>query len=93
MIDTAYSQKALRDKDLYQHIVEHRRSITPLRGIDYANHSAGKINFIPPGGLIKKWKNDYQQMQENMIYKESLPFDKLIARLQTLKDTINKLNY
>ena len=37
LMDTEFGKKALADKNLYQHIVEHRRTITPLRGIDYAN--------------------------------------------------------
>jgi hypothetical protein len=93
MMNTEYSEKALTDENLYQHIVEHRRTITPLRGIDYANHSDNKINFIPPLNIIEKWKKDYQQMQESMIYKDSLPFNELIAKLQLLQDRINKLKY
>jgi len=93
MMDTEYSVKALKDKNLYQHIVEHRRTITPLRGIDYDNHTTNKINFIPPANIIADWKKDYQQMQQSMIYKDSLPFDKLIEKLETLKNTINQLNY
>lgn len=93
MMDTQYSEKALTDKNLYQHIVEHRRTITPLRGIDYANHSTNKISFIPPASMIGKWEKDYKQMQESMIYKQSLPFHELIAKLQSLQNRINKLKY
>lgn len=92
MIDTEFEKKALADKDLYEHIVEHRKTITPLRGINYANHAPGKINFIPPTEITGAWEKDYKQMQESMIYTESLPFEKLLKRLEELKKKINALN-
>lgn len=91
MMDTPYAEIAIENMDLYNEIVEHRRTITPLRGIDYDNHSPDKINFIPPDKFMSAWKKDYETMQESMIYKPSLPFDKLIERLKTLKAKINQL--
>ena len=91
LMDTEFGIKALADKNLYQHIVEHRRTITPLRGIDYANHAPDKINPIPPDNIIKEWQKDYEQMRQSMIYRESLSFDKLIGRLTELKNRINKI--
>ena len=91
LMDTDFGAKALTDKNLYQHIVEHRRTITPLRGIDYANHAPEKINMIPPDEMIDAWKKDYEQMQQSMIYRESLPFDKLMERINILKSRINKM--
>ena len=92
MMDTEYAEKALADKNLYQHLVEHRRTITPVRGIDYANHMPNKINPIPPKGLFDAWKKDYEQMQQNMIYGESISFEKLLERILLLKNRINKIN-
>lgn len=93
LMDTEFGIKAIADKKLYQHIVEHRKTITPLRGIDYANHAPEKINFIPPDDLMDTWKKDYGLMQQSMIYRESLSFDKLIIRLTELKNRINKINH
>ena len=93
MMDTEYEKKALSTKNLYNNIVEHRKTITPIRGIDYNNHTPEKINFIPPDDLLKLWEKDYKFMQESMIYKDSLPFDKLIERLTLLKNKINQLNF
>ncbi|HSH68019.1 MAG TPA: nucleotidyl transferase AbiEii/AbiGii toxin family protein, partial [Bacteroidia bacterium] len=93
IMDTEFSEKALTDKNLYQHIVEHRKVITPIRGIDYANHAPEKINFIPPKEIIGEWEKDYKQMQESMIYIESLSFDKLLVRMAELKKRINNLTH
>jgi len=93
LMDTDFGMKALADKDLYLHIVEHRSKITPLRGIDYANHAPDKINFIPPDNMIAAWKKDYEQMQQSMIYRESLAFDKLMERIVLLKEKINNIKH
>jgi hypothetical protein len=93
LMDTEYAIRALADKELYWHIVEHRKTITPIRGIDYANHAPEKINPLPPAELFDVWKKDYEQMQQSMIYRESIPFDRLIDRLLELKRRINNINH
>jgi len=92
LMDTEYAMAALDNTALYQTIVEHRAKLTPLRGIDYANHTPDKINPIPPDAMMGEWEKDYQIMQESMLYNPSLPFDKLIERMQELKSRINNLN-
>ncbi len=92
LMDTEYAEAALGNKELYQTIVEHRAKLTPLRGIDYANHTPDKINPIPPDAVIGVWEKDYQAMQESMLYNPSLPFAKLIERLYELKARINNLS-
>jgi predicted nucleotidyltransferase component of viral defense system len=91
LMDTEYAMAALGNTALYQTIVEHRAKLTPLRGIDYANHTPDKINPIPPDAMMGDWEKDYQIMQESMLNNPSLPFNKLIERIQELKSRINNL--
>lgn len=93
LMDTEHANRALNDTVLYHTIVEHRKTLTPLRGIDYSNHTPDKINPIPPDEILEAWEKDYKTMQGNMLYKPSLPFDKLIVRLAELKARINTLNH
>jgi predicted nucleotidyltransferase component of viral defense system len=93
LMDTEYAVAALKNKELYDTIVEHRKKLTALRGIDYANHTPDKINPIPPDAIIGAWKKDYQAMQENMLYNPSLSFDELIARINILKERVNAINH
>jgi hypothetical protein len=92
LMDTEYAMAALSNHELYQTIVQHRAKLTPLRGIDYANHTPDKINPIPPDAIIGEWEKDYQAMQESMLYNPSLSFNKLIERMDELKSRINNLN-
>jgi hypothetical protein len=93
LMDTDHADRALNNNLLYHTIVEHRRTLTPIRGIDYSNHTPDKINPIPPNEILEAWEKDYKTMQGNMLYKPSLPFDQLIIRLTGLKARINKLNH
>lgn len=91
IMDTGYGELALKDQLLYQHIVEHRKMITPIRGIDYSNHAPEKIVIVPPKELISAWKKDYEIMQQSMIYGNALIFEDLMAKISELNTRINKL--
>ncbi len=91
LMATHYADKALNDNNLYECIVEHRKTLTAIRGIDYNNHAPSKIKIIPPDEVLSLWENDYEIMQKNMIYGESLPFHKLMERIAFLQNKINNI--
>lgn len=93
LMDTDFAVNALSDMDLYWHIVNHRRTMTAIRGIDYANHIPSRIKILPPDDFMGNWNMDYQQMQLSMIYRESIPFEKLIERITELNYRINKIDH
>lgn len=91
LMDTDFAINALNDKESYNTIVSHRSMLTAIRGIDYANHTPTKIDPIPPQSIIGEWEKDYVAMQQSMLYNPSLSFDKLIERMQILKERINSI--
>lgn len=93
LMDTPFAVTALADIALYQHIVDHRRTVTPLRGIDYTHHAPDKIDPVPPSELLAAWERDYKAMQESMLYNPSLPFAELLNRIKELKKRINALKW
>jgi hypothetical protein len=90
---TPFAQKALQSADLYNTIIAHRSKFTPITGVDYTQHSPDKIRFIPPVNLLPFWETDYKQMQENMIYGDSLTFRHLIQNLTILQTRINCIEW
>jgi predicted nucleotidyltransferase component of viral defense system len=90
LMDTNFAIKALNNKDLYNAIVEHRRTLTSMKEVDYSTHSPQTINFVPPDFVMNEWREDYEKMK-NMIYGESLPFDKLIERIKELNERFRKI--
>ena len=91
LMDHKYGQEAIKNKELFETLVQHRSKYTPIRGIPYDLHTPQTINFIPPPEVIELWKKDYQAMQEFMIYGETLEFDNLIERLVDLKNRLKNL--
>ena len=91
LMDTDFADRALNDTSLYQSIVEHRRKLTAISGIDYSTLLPDTINFVPPASVIDNWQDDYFAMQASMIYGDSLPFGKLIERIKKLNERFRKI--
>ena len=92
MMDTHHATEALLDKRLYEEIIEHREAFNKVTGVNYELHQPGTIDFIPPDSVIKTWESDYRDLQSNMIYGDSLSFDKLMERLKRLRDRFRVIN-
>lgn len=91
LMDTDFAKDALNNPELYLAIVEHRKMLTAMKEVDYSTHVPEKINFVPPVAIIDLWRKDYETMQSNMIYGDSLPFDKLIDRLKELNERFRQI--
>ena len=91
LMDTSFAFDALGNKDLYDMIVEHRRTLTSMKEVDYTTHAPETINFVPPAAVMAAWKKDYEIMQGYMIYGKSLSFDKLIERIKELNERFNNM--
>jgi len=91
LMDTDFAKNALNSPELYLAIVEHRKMLTTMKEVDYSTHVPEKINFVPPVTIIDLWRKDYETMQSNMIYGDSLPFDKLIDRLKELNERFRQM--
>ena len=93
MMDTPVAENALKDKGLYDSIVEHRRVFVGLKGFDYSTLATKTIKITPPDSIIAQWQEDYEVMQRTMIYGKSLPFGKLIDRIERLNERINQIDW
>ncbi|MFQ7049730.1 MAG: nucleotidyl transferase AbiEii/AbiGii toxin family protein, partial [Alistipes shahii] len=91
LMDTDFGKAALADPRMYAEIVRHRSIFNTIRGVDYRTHHPSRIDFIPPEKLAEVWRRDYERMQEYFIYGDSLPYDRLIARMAELRDRFRKV--
>lgn len=91
LMDTDFGKAALADPKMYVEIVRHRSIFNTIRGVDYRTHHPSRIDFIPPEKLAEVWRRDYERMQEYFIYGDSLPYDRLIARMAELRDRFRKV--
>jgi len=92
LMDTDFAREALSNRDLYETIVEHRRTLTAMKEVDYDTHTPDKINFVPPEAMLAQWKEDYEAMQLGMIHGKSLPFNKLIDRIKVLNERFRNID-
>ena len=90
LMDTNFAREALNNKELYNTIIEHRRTLTAMKEIDYSTHAPKTINFVPPDFVMGAWQEDYKKMG-NMIYGKSLSFDKLIERIKELNERFRNI--
>lgn len=92
IMDTAIAENALKNKDLYQSIIAHRRMFIAMKDFDYDTLSPATTNIIPPQNVIKQWEDDYNKMRA-MIYGDTLPFNKLINKIKELNERINQIDW
>ena len=92
IMKTPIYARAINDRELYKHVIEHRRTFIGLRGFDYDTLNRDTLCIIPPASVIELWRADYENMRENMIYGESLPFDDLINQLKELNQQIKSMD-
>ena len=93
IMNTFIAENALKNKELYNSIVEHRRIFVGLKDFDYNTLAPKTIQIIPPDSVIAQWQEDYEIMQRTMIYGKSLSFSKLIDSIKQLNERINRIDW
>jgi hypothetical protein len=92
ILETPIAEKALKNKDLFQSIVKHRRMFIAMKDFDYDTLAPASLKIVPPESVIAKWEDDYKKMQ-TMIYGKLLPFNELIDKIKQLNAQINQLDW
>lgn len=85
LMNTPFGEEAINDRDLYNRIVEHRKTYYAVKNVDYSLHAPSSIRVCPPDSELDKWEDDYVTMRQSFIYGDSIPFDELIARIRELE--------
>lgn len=93
MMDEKFANEAIHDESLYNEIVQHRKTFTAWSGLDYHTHSPQTITIVPPKQILKELQDDYANMQIGFIYGDSLPFERLIARIEELQSRFRSLPF
>jgi len=87
-----YMDKAIKNPELYQTIVEHRQKFNKVGGVDYNLHVPQSINPLPPANVLNSWKADYNTMAIEMIYEQNPPsFEQILEEITLIKNGINAL--
>ena len=86
LIHTPYAEMALRDSALYHEIVEHRRKFYHVGYVDYDKELPANIQIMPSDELMLAYEADYNEMNEDFIYGQSLAFGELMEKISKLQE-------
>ena len=86
-----FAKEAVSNNELWETIAHHRKLFTSVLGVDYTPDIRKRIQLTPPPNIVDVWAKDYQEMQESMIYGDSLPFDKLLERIHILENRFHNI--
>jgi hypothetical protein len=87
---TPFGKEAMNDFHLYECLIKHRESYNRISWVDYKSLKRATLSFIPPEDVMDMYRQDYNQMVEQMIYGEALSFDDLIKQLKILQNDFRK---
>lgn len=85
MMNEPFAQKAVGDDELWNTIHHHRELFTSIKDVDYTPDIRKRIVLLPPEEVRKVWQEDYDAMQESMIYGEHLTFEQLLLKIEELQ--------
>lgn len=91
MMDEPFAIEAISNNELWETIAHHRKLFTSVLGVDYTPDIRKRIQLIPPSNVIAIWEKDYQEMQDSMIYGNSLPFNTLLERIHILENRFHNI--
>jgi hypothetical protein len=90
MMDKELADSAISDNELWTTIRHHREKFTHISDVDYSQDIRSNICLIPPDNVIANWQQDYETMQQTMIYGKTLTFGELINRIKQLEKRIQQ---
>lgn len=95
LMGTQWGEDALRDRALYEKIVEHRRKFYHVGGVDYDKDYPQEIRFVPQGELAERYRADYDDMLHTYIYDKAsaLTYEELIGRLEALEARMHGMEW
>lgn len=81
ILDSDFGQEALKNTELFESIINHRKVLTPMKTTDYETLTLQSLHIIPPNEHLANYQSDYREMQNSMIHGESLDFDILLEKI------------
>ena len=85
------ANKAAKDLDLFQRIVEHRKIYFKYTWMDYSTLAPGQLRLIPDENQTADWRSDYAGMQREMFFGEVPDFDEVLATVKVFENVFNEI--
>lgn len=85
---TPHGERALRDVELLEKVVKHKRLFFASGQAHYEKARAGTLRLVPPEERLSGLRADYEKMKP-MIFDDPPPFAAIIEQLRALERRIN----
>lgn len=96
IMDSEYGIAAIRNQELYDHIISHRKLYIRNKHVNYDRHGAREIDFMPNAKWIAEMQEDFRLMEPMFYGNKTLSFDQLMGRMKELMIKVramdNKVN-
>lgn len=91
LADHEVGRQAVRDVELLQDVLSIKETFYRSGHSHYDRCVAGGLKLVPEAALLEALRVDYQAMlAAQMFYGETLPFERIIERLEALEREINQ---
>ena len=78
MITHGVGARAIRNSDLFQQIVEHRKIYFKWTWVKYDTLKPGTMRLVPPAEHVDFWRQDYEEMRRELFSGEVPKFDQMM---------------
>jgi len=89
LLQAGVGENAIRNRELFQRVAEHRSIFFRHSWVDYTTHKPGTFRLRPPEAHLPNWRADYQQMLGPMFFGATPTFDEMIAAATQFETTFN----
>lgn len=89
LIQQGVAQEGIQDMSLFWRIVAHREVYFNYTWMDYSTFNPGSLRIIPTETQIQDWRDDYRNMQGEMLYGSVPSFDEVISLIQQFQNQFN----
>lgn len=81
LLNSEFGTAALEDRELFDSIITHRSTLTPMPDTNYEGLSVESLSIEPPKEFFENYVTDYKEMQSSMIHGKTKEFNVLLEEI------------
>lgn len=89
LMKAGIADRAAKDMDLFQRILDHRKFYFKHNWMDYSTIAPGTLRILPKEENMSDWESDYEDMVKEMFYGDAPAFDEILKTIKEFQDQFN----
>ncbi len=91
LFESDFGKEALSSRDLLETVVKHKAVFFKDNKARYDEATPDLLRLVPKGEMLKRFKDDYEDMAKVMFSQEPPEFEKIMETLEEIEAIIRKL--